>query len=78
MLQVAGYRLHLTTAPARRFVWTGHLPLDLVPDAAVLDGDGQVAALVEAAELGVGRVGADGHRTALGNLHWLDAREGLG
>ena len=33
-----------------------HLPADAVVDAAVLDLDGQVAALIEAAELGIGRV----------------------
>ena len=47
------------------------LPLDLVADAVVLDGDGQVPALVEAAELGVGRVGADGDGAALWDLDGL-------
>jgi hypothetical protein len=55
-----------------------HLPLDLVADAVVLDCDGQVPALVEAAELGVGRVGAHGDGAALWDLDGLGGGEGLG
>ena len=54
------------------------LPLDLVADAVVLDRDGQVPALVEAAEFGVWGVGADCNGAALRDLDGLGGGEGLG
>ncbi len=54
------------------------LPLDLVADAIVLDRDGQVPALVEAAEFGVWGVGADCDGAALWDLDGLGGGEGLG
>jgi hypothetical protein len=43
-----------------------HLPLDGVLEALVVHADGQVAALIEAPEGGVGRIGALLKRTSLG------------
>jgi len=54
-----------------------NLPLDLVADAVVFDRNGEVPALVEAAEFGVGRIGADGDRAALWDLDGLGGGEGL-
>jgi hypothetical protein len=54
------------------------LPLYLVADAVVLDRDGQVPALVEAAEFGVWGVGADCNGAALRDLDGLGGGEGLG
>ncbi len=54
------------------------LPLDLVAYAVVLNRDGEVPTLVEAAEFGVGWVGADGDGAALGDFDGLGCGKGFG
>lgn len=57
-----------------------HLPLDAVADAAMLDGNGQVASFVKAAEFGVGGVVSDKKRTRFGyfdGLAFLNACTGM-